>query len=66
MKKAPKTLGFVIPPEPPLTLPYTRAPDEGYTGARGNFIIRSRAEVAAATTGTPSVAEGLSLRMPMC
>lgn len=49
----------------PAEMPYTRTPDQGLASRRSKHFVRTHAEVEAATTGEPSLAAGISLRMPM-
>jgi hypothetical protein len=49
----------------PANMPYTAVTDQGLASRRSKSVIRSHADVQAATTGTPALGEGLSLRQAM-
>lgn len=49
----------------PANMPYTAVTDQGLASRRSKSVIRSHADVRAATTGTPALGEGLSLRQAM-
>jgi hypothetical protein len=49
----------------PAEMPYTAITDQGLASRRSKTVVRDHAAVAAATTGVPSLAEGLSLREAM-
>lgn len=50
---------------PPADMPYTATTDQGLASRRSKTVIRTHADVAAATTGEPALSEGLSLRQAM-
>lgn len=50
---------------PPAEMPYNQVTDQGLASRRSKHVIRTHAEVAAATHGEPAVCDGLSLRAPM-